>query len=229
MIPEALPMPNDLMSIPAAAREAGEPERSLYRAVDNGDVPCTEEDGVRLVRLADVQAWAAGRARPTALPAPISGPAATILPASLPLAAGGGGKMADRLAGPILTPEVYQAIFGLFAQGVSLEDIVRLHGHDPDVVETARARWDRLRKISGPRPELLDELRSELLSIGAVVAGVRDLAQDTDASLTSLRNNLSPFIQETRTAVADLSTRIAALEQRASSLEQMLTFISSLR
>lgn len=59
MTPEALPQPGDRMTIPTAAKAVVQVERSLYRAVDNGDVPCTAEDGVRLVRLADVQAWAA--------------------------------------------------------------------------------------------------------------------------------------------------------------------------
>jgi len=55
-------VPEDLMPITAAARAAGVPETIPIRAVEKGRIPTTKREGVTLVDLPDVRAWAERRA-----------------------------------------------------------------------------------------------------------------------------------------------------------------------
>jgi len=62
--------PDELMTVPAAAKAANVPERSLFRAVEKGRIPNTKREGVTLVALPDVLAWAERRAAAKAGAAP---------------------------------------------------------------------------------------------------------------------------------------------------------------
>ncbi len=100
--------PPSLLTIPAAARAAEVPERSLYRAVDAGEVGSTTRDGTKLVALDDVVAWREAR-KAARLPLPPLETLATAAPSRapepssqvLPTSAASGGNEAAATGGRV--------------------------------------------------------------------------------------------------------------------------------
>ena len=111
------------VSIAEASREENVPARTLYRWRRSNAIASKVEDGVTLVRLADVRACA-GRGR-VDTPAPASGSATAIATVGTPVGAtAGNGAMAGKVtASP--SAELVARLFRLFDGGMALEAIVQ--------------------------------------------------------------------------------------------------------
>ncbi len=217
-----------LLTIPAAARAAAVPERSLYRAVDAGEVPASIRDGTKLVALDDVVAWREARkgARPappapeassTGAPAAASEAAAPALPA--PAATSGnvatatGGRPSGSAPPPALPGPLWGKLFGLLIDGVPPEQIVRQEAIPPDLVELAVEKYNDLR-APAQREDALAKMQRDLAGLAAEVANVwpsLGVAADTA--------NEAVFKIP---AVRDLEERLSALEQRIVQIERHL-------
>jgi hypothetical protein len=176
-------------TIPVAAREIREPERSLYRAEANGEVPSTTREGVKFVRLADVRAWAerrAARRPPPPPPAPAKagdtasaatpaggatgeapGAPATGLQALPPSAATAGNVAADVGGRPLgNTPPppsdgaLASRLFAAFEEGRTPADLVVAEQLPPGLVKGLWLQYQDLRGAAGDRKTLVQRIEA---------------------------------------------------------------------
>jgi len=154
------PTEDPKLPVAAAAREVGLPERSLFRAVEKGRIPSTKRDGVTVVSLAEVRAWAAAReAAREALPSPPVTPAAAVqalpnaaaMPGSLPSAHGSVAGVSGRGSpAPTLDGDLASTLFAAFEGGETPVDLVQRLRLSPQLVLAAHGQFTQLKTAGTP-------------------------------------------------------------------------------
>lgn len=195
---------DDRLPISAAAREVGEPERSLFRAVEQAKLPSTTREGVRVVSLADVRAWAdrraAARAASGATPLPVAAAAAD-QPATAGAVPSGHGSVAVAARPPSpgsplgLDGEQAAPLFEAFARGESPADLVQRLRIAPAVAAAAWRDFQALQGPAGPRNATADRL-------AAAEAAIAELRAVCDALLTG--GSVPMPVMELQSAVASI-------------------------
>jgi len=184
--------PDELMTVPAAAKAANVPERSLFRAVEKGRIPNTKREGVTLVALPDVLAWAERRAAAKAGAAPATATAGS-LPAAPAMAAAVGSRF-GREAVPTADGALAAEVFDSFEAGKSPTEVVRGMELPPRLVLDLWKQHEDLQNAGRPgRPPITEQIsaleqRVESLVIevqtateyGTIVSTVAQLRADLD-------------------------------------------------
>ena len=151
------------LPVAAAAKVVGQPERSLFRAVEKGRVPSTKRDGVTMVTLADAHAWAAQResakGEHVTTPPPADGAAtanpqptpAAVIGGSLPSAHGGmaGGSGRGGTI-PALDGDLAAVLFAAFEAGETPIDLVQRLRLPPPLVLAAHGQFAQLKSAAAP-------------------------------------------------------------------------------
>lgn len=181
------------LTVAAAALAAGQPQRSLFRAVEKGVVASTKRDGVTVVDPADVAAWAERRAarRQAAEPAPLQGPAASLPPTgnpglppianvmhgSPPSAPATSPAGSGRPAQGGLDGDQFAVLVGAFERGETPIDLAQTHRLASQVVAAAYRQYLDLKSLSAGRTTLTERLER-------IDARLDDLGTTLDALMT---------------------------------------------
>jgi hypothetical protein len=209
--------PDDRHPIAAAARIAGVPERSLFRAVEKGVVPSTRRDGIAVVFTSDVQVWADRRAARQAEQATASTPAtppaatplahtAAVMLGSLPAAhgsvAGGGGRGG---IGAVLDGDLAATLFEAYEAGDTPVALVQRLRIPPGVALAAHRQYLELKSAGGHRDSagdrldqmglqlhLIQETQDSILTGGTVPTSVAELRQVVDQVVAYVRTLTPP-------------------------------------
>lgn len=189
------------LTVAAAAQAAGVPERSLFRAVEQGKVPSSKRDGVTVVDPADVEAWSARRAvaqgaAGSATPAagtPQNAPTAAAMAGSLQAAHAALAVGSGRGIRPFLDGELTALLIGRFKRGENPVDVAEALRLPIPIVMEGHDHYTRAKAAAAPSPQQakLEELQMELDVVKADINGLV-------TAITSLQNG-----------VAGLATRIA--------------------
>lgn len=208
--PQSLPL-DDRHPIAAAARIAGVPERSLFRAVEKGVVPSTRRDGVAVVSRSDVQFWAERRAARQAEQAVASVPAtppaqtAAVMLGSLPAAhgsvAGGSGRGGT---GAALDGDLAATLFEAYEAGDAPVALVQRLRIAPSIALAAHRQYLELKSAGGQRSsagDRLDQIELQLHLIQETLDSI--LAGRTEpTSVSDLRQVVGQVIAYVRTLPA---------------------------
>lgn len=169
-------MPGDLeddrVTVTVAARKIGAGERTLFRAVADGQIPSAKRGGVTVVSLADAERWKARRASRKGLaptPEPAAAPAPQPAIPAIPTAAAAMAA-AGRAAAPIgttslvLDGDLASLLFAAYDRGETPTELVQRHHVAPAVALLAMRQYEELREMSGGEDRLesgLSQLRAE--------------------------------------------------------------------
>jgi hypothetical protein len=190
--------------IAAAARKAGVPVRSLFRAVAAGTVPSSVVDGVRVVRITDVEAWQAARAAKK--PQPAAHAALPGVTAGAPLPGSGYTIPASREA---VEPAAAMALAAMAAAGGRPAD-----SSSPPTLDAS---------ASGPaeiaRDEALTNLAATVARLTAEVAEALRTAASADNMASSALFGVGDLKRER------LPDRLAQVERRIAEIEGYLRLV----
>jgi hypothetical protein len=177
------------VTVPAASRAGYGPQRSLYRAVELGEIPSTTRDGVKCVRVGDLRAWAERRVArrqppPPPPPADTGDTASTATPAggataeapsapatglqALPPSAATAGNVAADVGGRPLgnTPPppsdgaLASRLFAAFEEGRTPADLVVAEQLPPGLVKGLWLQYQDLRGAAGDRKTLVQRIEA---------------------------------------------------------------------
>lgn len=205
------------VSIVVAARQLRLPDRSVYRAVEKGRIPSTKSaEGLTLVQIEDVAAWAAGRTRrgsqgpsPGATPA-VADPAQPQPPAADVAVAAAASSAGRQTAGsgagaPGVDGELAAAAVEAFDSGLSVVEFCKRRKLSPGVALAAWEAYQQLRNAS-PAGDRLDTRIAEL-----------------EEALAEIRQHLACVA----TANDDLAVSVAAVASRLSAIPAALSVVST--
>ena len=211
-------------SIAEASRDENVPLRTLYRWRKSNAIAFRVEDGVTLVRLADVRARTGRGRRETPMPA--NDTTTAVAAAGAPAGThAGNGTVAGKVAGSP-SPELVARLFRLFDEGIALEAIVQREQLLPQTVLELHRQYESL-LAAGGRPSLRDrmaaheeEMAQRLVKLENVVVNLTfEVLQIHSPRLTSVEERISAI----ETAhVADIQQLWAGLQR----LKEMLTVLA---